>query len=257
MSADNSSRLDEPAERMTLLGQRKRDTSPAALDATVALARQGDFVSHRLEVLISKCQTDGEIDRELWDDLEIHRRSANTYIDQYLDSLQQVHEGRRNVYEVEDVHDEAFPTDLAVRSPDSGVSSMTRVEWRLKISSDSLVRDLLAMRETLEFLKRRIPEPSKRSLSIGALSVSASIVVIMWSDWYPVEALGLLTMNMASLAVYYSSPVMLGWLRTESIERYQGKVEALLRRLKKNELDEENREGLSGMWCWMVEQFRK
>ncbi|KAL2671536.1 hypothetical protein Neosp_014126 [[Neocosmospora] mangrovei] len=174
MSADNSSRLDEPAERMTLLGQRKRDTSPAALDETVALARQGDFVSHRLEVLISKCQTDGEIDRELWDDLEIHRRSANTYIDQYLDSLQQVHEGRRNVYEVEDVHDEAFPTvvDLAVR----GVSSMARVEWRLKISSDSLMRDLLAMHETLEFLKRRIPEPSKRSLSIGALSVSASIV---------------------------------------------------------------------------------
>ncbi|RKK65311.1 hypothetical protein BFJ69_g16400 [Fusarium oxysporum] len=113
MSADNSWGFDEPAERMALLGQRKQDPDPAAVDATVVLALQGGFVSQRLEDLLSRCQTDGEIDRELWDDLEIHRRSAHTYIDQYLDLLQQVHEERcSHIYEAEDLNNEAFATGL-------------------------------------------------------------------------------------------------------------------------------------------------
>ncbi|KAJ4156261.1 hypothetical protein NW754_007885 [Fusarium falciforme] len=175
MSADNSSGLDEPAERMTLLGQREQDTNPTAVDATAVLTRQGEFISKRLEDLISQCQTDGEIDRELWDDLEIHRRSADTYIDQYLDSLQQIREERGNIYEVEDTHNETYPTDVAVRNPDPGAPTMTRAEWRLKISRDSLSRDLLAMYETLDFLKTR-PDLTASGWAIAVLAASASVV---------------------------------------------------------------------------------
>ncbi|KAF4947578.1 hypothetical protein FGADI_10309 [Fusarium gaditjirri] len=113
MSADDSRGFIEPAERMALLGQRKQDPDPAAVDSTVALAPQGGFVSQRQEDLLSRCQGDGESDRELWDDLEVHRRSAHTYIDQYLDLLQQVHEERCNrIYEAEDLNNEAFATGL-------------------------------------------------------------------------------------------------------------------------------------------------
>jgi hypothetical protein len=53
---------------------------------------------------------------------------------------------------------------------------MTRKDWRLKISRDSLVRDLLAMHETLEFLKRRdAPLPrGKGTLRIVATSIFAT-----------------------------------------------------------------------------------
>ncbi|GKU08293.1 hypothetical protein FLAG1_09621 [Fusarium langsethiae] len=178
MSADDSSRFHELAERMALLSQRKRNPDLTAVDTNVVLTQQDNFVSQRLEDVLSQCQTDSEIDSELWDDLEVHHQSADVYIDQYLDCLQQVQEERcKHVYEVEDLYNEAFPTDVAVRKPDSKVSAMTRAEWRLKISRDSLARDLLAMHETLGFLKTRTsPTPSNSGLSICILSVSASLL---------------------------------------------------------------------------------
>jgi hypothetical protein len=64
---------------------------------------------------------------------------------------------------------------MAARAPDSSVIDVTREEWRLKISRDSLARDLLAMHETLEFLKMRAaPSSSRGDLSISVLSISAA-----------------------------------------------------------------------------------
>lgn len=62
---------------------------------------------------------------------------------------------------------------------------------------------------------------------------------------------------LVSFAAYYCSPGVREWARAESIERYQGRFEAWLRRLNKNEFVQEDGAGLSWMWCWMVEQLRK
>lgn len=111
MSADGLTVFDESAESMALLGQHKRIPDPTAANATAALAYKSDYVSQRLEAVLSQCQADSEIDREMWDDFEIHRRSADTYMNQYLDCLQRVHEERSGrVYEIDDFGDEAHPT---------------------------------------------------------------------------------------------------------------------------------------------------
>ena len=116
MSASDSTGFDESTESMALLGQHKRIPDPTAADATAALAHKSGYVSQRLEVILSQCQTDSEIDREMWDDFEIHRRSADTYVNQYLDCLQQVHEERSgNVYEI-DFDDEVPPTGTYTES---------------------------------------------------------------------------------------------------------------------------------------------
>jgi hypothetical protein len=68
------------------------------------------WVRIRLEVVLSQCQTDTEIDEEMWDYFEINRRSADTYLKQYLTCLRLVHEKRPGrVYEIHDL-DEDPPT---------------------------------------------------------------------------------------------------------------------------------------------------
>ncbi|KAK3938089.1 hypothetical protein QBC46DRAFT_441560 [Diplogelasinospora grovesii] len=207
----------------------------------------------------------------MWDDFEIHRRSAVTYINQYLDCLQQVHEERSgHVYEIDDFNDEVPPPDVAAREPDSNATGVTREEWRLKISRDSLARDLLAMHETLEFLKTRAaPSPSKGALPISAVvdfrshtSAGAFSYVLkhsgcmLWRNSHRGEAIGVLAADVDGVACYYSSEIW-KWLRKESIERCQEKVEALLRRLNKGEMDERNRVDLRGTSFWIVDHFRK
>ncbi|KAK8932300.1 hypothetical protein VCV18_000834 [Metarhizium anisopliae] len=83
-------------------------------------------------------------------------------MNQYLDDLEQVHKQQvRHVYEVDNFDDDP-PTDMTVRAPDAHAANFTRVEWRLKISHDSLTRDLLAIRETLELLMTRAdPSPNR------------------------------------------------------------------------------------------------
>lgn len=75
--------------------------------------------------------------------------------------------------------------DVVARTSDSHASGKTREEWRLKISHDSAVRDLLAMHETLEFLKEgssysprrfELPPFAWSLFPISAWSVSASVV---------------------------------------------------------------------------------
>ncbi|OAP54434.1 hypothetical protein AYL99_11535 [Fonsecaea erecta] len=254
MSGGDSTGFDEWTESTALLGQHRRISDPTAADATAALAYKSGYISQRLEVVLSQCQTDGEIDREMWDDFEIHRRSADTYMNQYLDCLQQVQEQRSgHVREIDDLDDGVPPTGK--RAPDSSV--VTRKEWRLKISRDALARDLLAMHETLEFLKMRTaPPPRKGALSISALTISAATLgCILWRNSHRKEAIGVLAADVAGVACYYSSE-MWKWLRTRSIEHVQENVEALFRRLNRGEVDEQNR-GLHGMSPWMVDQFRK
>ena len=116
MSTGDSTRFDESTESMALLGHHKRIPDPTVADTT-ALAPKGSYVSQRLEVILSQCQTDSEIDREMWDDFEIQHRSADTYMNQYLDCLQQVHkEAPGRVYEIDDVDDEAPPTGTYTES---------------------------------------------------------------------------------------------------------------------------------------------
>ncbi|KAK3943077.1 hypothetical protein QBC46DRAFT_362033 [Diplogelasinospora grovesii] len=226
---------------MALLGQHKRIPDPTAADATAALGHKSGY-----------CQSDSEIDREIF--VEIHRRSVDMYMNQYLDCLQQVHEERAgHVYEVDDFDDGVPPTDLAARAPDSNATGVTREEWRLKISRDSLARDLLAVHETLEFLKTRAALlPSRGALPISALSISAAMI----RNSHRWEAIGVVATDVAGVACYYSSDIW-KWIRTASIERCQAKVEALLRRLNKGEVDERNGEDLRGMSFWMVDHFRK
>jgi hypothetical protein len=117
MSTGDSTGFDESTESMALLGHYKRIPNPTVADATAALAPKGSYISQRLEVVLSQCQTDSEIDREMWDDFEIQRRSADTYMNQYLDCLEQVREeppGR--VYEIDDVNNEVSPTGTYTES---------------------------------------------------------------------------------------------------------------------------------------------
>jgi len=256
MSADNSTAFNERAERMPLV------PDPAANDAASALARKSGDVSKRLKLVLARCQTESEIERQLWDDFEVHRRSADKYINRYLDCLEQVHEERSGqVYEIRDSEDEALPTDtdMVARGQELDAVGPTRVKWRLKIMSDSLSLDLLAMDETLDLLRKRgsDPSPKKNPLPASACSVSAGILsFILWQHSHRVGALGVATINVAGVACYYSSEVW-GWLRTDSIQRGQGDVKALLRRLKRGELDERNRMDLESASFWMVHRFKK
>lgn len=69
--------------------------------------------------------------------------------------------------------------------------------------------------------------------------------LIKWRNLQLLETLGVLAVNAFSLGAYYSSPKMRKWLRKKSIEDHEGKIEGLLRRLNRNELNEEDRTGLS------------
>ncbi|KAH7342969.1 hypothetical protein BKA65DRAFT_587255 [Rhexocercosporidium sp. MPI-PUGE-AT-0058] len=242
MSVDNSTAFNEWGKRMPLV------PDPAASDATSL------DISTRLKLVLAQCQTDSEIDRELWDDFEVHRRSADTYINRYLDCLAQVHEERsRQVYENKDSENEALPTDtdMVARGQELDAAGLTRVKWRLKIMSDSLSRDLLAMHETLELLRKRASSPSPKKPS-----PCLCMDFILWQHSYRVGALGVVTTNVAGVTCYYSFEIW-GWLRIDSIQRGQRVVQALLRRLKRGELDEQNRVDLESMSFWMVDRFRK
>jgi len=93
---------------MALLGQRKWRADPTTIDATVALHRNSPD-SQRLQSILSLCQTGGEIDGELWDDFEINRRSADRYLNQYLDCLQLL-DGERSahVYDIDKFNDQTL-----------------------------------------------------------------------------------------------------------------------------------------------------
>ena len=79
---------------------------------------------------------------------------------------------------------------------------------------------------------------------------------ILWRHSHRGEAIGVLAADVAGVVCYYSSEIW-KWLRTESIERSQEKVEALLRRLNKGEVDERNGGDLRGTSFWVVDHFRK
>ena len=79
---------------------------------------------------------------------------------------------------------------------------------------------------------------------------------ILWRNSHRGEAIGVLAADVVGVACYYSSEIW-KWLRTESIERCQEKVEALLRRLNNGEVDERNGGDLRGMSFRMVDHFRK
>ncbi|KAK4063985.1 uncharacterized protein Triagg1_9313 [Trichoderma aggressivum f. europaeum] len=147
-------------------------------NVTTALVSRDFYTSPRLQAIISQCQTDDEIERELWEDFEIHRRRADRYLNKYLDCKQLAYDEGR-ISEVDDsieenpvdpyrsIHVQEFSTQgdadirmnvgLIAREAYPNAANVTEPHWDLKISSDGLHRDLLAMQETLDFLKRREP----------------------------------------------------------------------------------------------------
>ncbi|PTB67816.1 hypothetical protein BBK36DRAFT_1157502 [Trichoderma citrinoviride] len=141
---------------------------PRAPDTTADFELQWPRYPERLQPVLSQCQTKEQVDRELRDDYEIHRRSANMTLHEYLDTLRRVHaeERSRYIHELCPSQEKGSSTVVAVelREPDSNApdNTTTREQWRLKILGDSLSRDLLAMQETLELLliARKKPEQS-------------------------------------------------------------------------------------------------
>lgn len=66
---------------------------------------------------------------------------------------------------------------MVLQARDTTANDPTREEWRLKISRDSFARDLLAMDETLEFLKTRVrPPPRKEVFPMPALLIPSGIL---------------------------------------------------------------------------------
>lgn len=114
MSATGSMGFHEPvAENTVILRPQSTIPNPTVVQALAALTAKIGCVSRRLEELLSSCQSDGEIDRLLWDDLEVLRRSADRYMNQYLDDLEQVHKQQvRHVYEVDNFDDDP-PTGMS------------------------------------------------------------------------------------------------------------------------------------------------
>lgn len=113
MSPDNSV---DSAESIALLSQYEQLPNPTASDSTPVLGRQSGQLSPRLEVILSQCQTENEIDREMWDDFEVHRRFADTYLKQYLDYSELMHAQRsRHVHEINEFDDENIATGTLKR----------------------------------------------------------------------------------------------------------------------------------------------
>ncbi|OTA06068.1 hypothetical protein A9Z42_0068000 [Trichoderma parareesei] len=131
---------------------------------------RGPRYPERLHDILSQCQTDDEVNSELRDDYEVHRRSAEMNLNEYLDILRRVHveERSKSIYEIFDSQDKAPSPVVAVQMREdlsSNVPSRTREQLRLKVLHDSLSRDLLAMQETLELLSARRPRKAKESSS--------------------------------------------------------------------------------------------
>ncbi|KAL6860927.1 hypothetical protein J3F83DRAFT_308313 [Trichoderma novae-zelandiae] len=242
MSADGSTACDELVLR---LGQH-----PRAPDTTANSVLKGPHLPERLHAVLSQCQTDDEVDCELRDDYEIHRRSADMNLNQYLDALQRVHAEERSKYihEVHAAKDRASSTVVAVEMRDlkSDASDMTREKWRLKILRDVLSRDLLAMQETLELLGARKSHEVKRASSKWDLFIprfwfcAGLLNPVLWAVCLYRGAYGLLVDGDATRSFR-----MRDWPRPRRIESCQERVNALYRLLHKGQVGERNRRDLT------------
>lgn len=90
------------------LRQHQRIPESTTAVSPLTLHHNTGEVSTRLQNVLSQCQTEEDIRRELWDDFEIHRRSADTHLHRYLEHQHKVHaEGRPNrVHEIKDSEEE-------------------------------------------------------------------------------------------------------------------------------------------------------
>ncbi|KAH0495444.1 hypothetical protein TgHK011_008996 [Trichoderma gracile] len=206
---------------------------------------RGPRYPERLHDTLSQCQTEDEVDRELRDDYEIHRRSADMNLNQYLDVLRQVHaeERSKSIHEVFNAQEKDPSTVVAVEMRDLGSNapSRTREQWRLKVLRDSLSRDLLAMQETLELLSARKPRKMRESSSRWDLFIPRL--------WFCV---GLLNPFLWAMCLYKGAYglVMYGdatcflemriWPRPRRIESYQERINNLYRLLHKGQVGERN-----------------
>ncbi|KAL6697681.1 hypothetical protein J3F84DRAFT_369672 [Trichoderma pleuroticola] len=226
-----------------------------APNVATALVSRDFYTSPRLQAIISQCQTDDEIERELWEDFEVHRRRADRYLNDYLDCLQLVYDEGR-ITEVDDSTEEN-PEDpyrsLIAREFYPNTATLTEPQWDLKISFDKLNRDLLAMQETLELLKRREPR-GKFILNnivypVAKISVAATFHLgllcrsyNLWRDHYYGVAACWFGANIIPAGSYYSW--MRNGVRPMTIGGCQQKVLALYTDLKRRQLNERNRRDL-------------
>ncbi|KAL7807338.1 hypothetical protein V8C44DRAFT_187909 [Trichoderma aethiopicum] len=223
---------------------------PRAANTAANYDLKGSHYPERLHAALSQCQTEDEADRELRDDYEIHRRSADRNLNQYLDALRRMHAEERSKYihEICASKENASMTAVALemRDLDSNAPERTREQWRLKVLRDSLSRDLLAMQETLELLNARKPRKwvqtcSKWDHFMPRFWFCVSLLnPVLWAMYLYKRAYGLL--------VYGDSTCFLEmrkWPRPRRIEGYQERVNHLYRLLHKGQLGERNRRDLA------------
>lgn len=108
MPTDDLESLNQSSENMALLMSHQHSLLSTPTNTAAVLPNRANPIPPRFELILSQCHTKSEIERKVWDNFEIHRRSADTYMNKYLDCLQLVHEDRcRQVYEVEDSNNES------------------------------------------------------------------------------------------------------------------------------------------------------
>lgn len=211
---------------------------------------RGPRYPERLHDILSRCQTDDEVDSELRDDYEVHRRSAQVNLNEYLDVLRRVHaeERSKSIHEIFDSQHKTPSTIVAVEMGQdlgSNAPSRTREQWRLKVLHDDLSRDLLAMQETLELLSARKPRKAKESSSRWDLFIPRFWFCVgllnpfLWAMCLYKGAYGLIMHGDATCFLEVRS-----WPRPRRIESYQQRVNNLYRLLHKGQVGERNRRDL-------------
>ncbi|PTB74209.1 hypothetical protein M440DRAFT_1403566 [Trichoderma longibrachiatum ATCC 18648] len=242
MAGNGSTAFDDIVLR---LGQQPRAANTAA-----SFDLKESHYPERLHAALSQCQTKDEADRELRDDYEVHRRSADRNLDLYLDALRRVHAEERSSYihEICPSKENTSTTAVALEMRDlnSNAPEMTREQWRLKVLCDSLSRDLLAMQETLELLDTRKPRKGEQSCSKWELFMPrfwfcvSLLNPVLWAMYLYKRAYGLLVYGDASCSL-----MKWKWPRPKRIESYQERVNLLYRLLHKGQLGERNRRDLA------------
>ncbi|KAL7910001.1 hypothetical protein GGI35DRAFT_447615 [Trichoderma velutinum] len=222
-------------------------------DAITSIAPKGLRVYPRSQITPSLGQSDNEIDRWLWDNFEVRRRSADWYMNKYLDCLQGVpDEQSRHLCGMNDSVDAAPPTDVAIQEPHA--TNRAGTKSRLEISCESLSCDLVAMHETLGQLKRRQLQRRRSVFPIYVSFVASSILsYILCTYAYPWRAAGIFVAANAGIVLCYYSKIW-NWHRTIQIGSCQEKVRTLYWSVRRGELGEQNRGNLKeGLLDWNVD----
>ncbi|KAH7303025.1 hypothetical protein B0I35DRAFT_447371 [Stachybotrys elegans] len=240
---------DDQAETTALLfSLQSGSRSPKPCNTMAISTYMNNRTSERLQLILSQCETLGDIDSEMWDDFEIHRRGAETYLNQYIDALEKTHKVRgRYVWEDNSGDEETLPpADVALGQPHSDPEALVREQSRLNISHDSLEWHLRAMQETLGFLKSRLVRSTCKPASHFAAASTTVVATASWlyfeSSIFPVMPFVWVT-GMGIIGYCYKDTAT-EWIQKRIMRWRQEIVEDLLKKLYQDKIIEADRENL-------------